>query len=64
MTEYQTIVIGGGISGLSACVQLLNNGVENILLLEADSMLGGRIRTTPFRIYPLFYFAIKIKKKN
>lgn len=48
--DYDYIVIGGGVSGLAACVELINNGVPvaNIKLLEASDHLGGRIESQPF----------------
>lgn len=39
---YDVITIGGGISGLSASVDIANTGA-NLLLLEGGSRLGGRI---------------------
>ena len=50
VADYDYIVIGGGISGLAACVELIKNGVPvaNIKLLEASDHLGGRIESQPF----------------
>ena len=45
--KHQTIVIGGGISGLSACLKLKQNGLDDFILLEASDALGGRIRSMP-----------------
>lgn len=47
------IVIGGGVSGLAACVELIKNGVpaSKIKLLEASNRLGGRIYSQPFSKY-------------
>ena len=45
MSEFQAIVIGGGISGISACIKLVESGIDNILLLEASNRLGGRMNT-------------------
>lgn len=42
---YDVIVIGGGAAGLKATETLHKNGVTNILLLEAQNKLGGRIET-------------------
>jgi squalene-associated FAD-dependent desaturase len=39
--KYDTIVIGGGLSGLSAAVNLTTNG-KKVLLLEQRRYLGGR----------------------
>merc|ERR1711892_27965 len=41
----QFIVIGGGISGLSAASHLSKNGFNDFKLLEARNRLGGRIAT-------------------
>jgi uncharacterized protein with NAD-binding domain and iron-sulfur cluster len=48
-SPYHTIVIGGGISGLACCVKLIEQGITDILLIEANDSLGGRIKTVPFR---------------
>ncbi|XP_076055663.1 peroxisomal N(1)-acetyl-spermine/spermidine oxidase-like [Oratosquilla oratoria] len=39
------IIVGGGVSGLTALDELLRSGVTNVLLLEAQDQLGGRIKT-------------------
>ena len=45
----QVAIIGAGMSGLSAAVQLVESGITNIIVLEADNRVGGRIHTTQFR---------------
>ena len=42
---YDVIVVGAGISGLSAANTLKENGVKNILVLEAADRIGGRVWT-------------------
>jgi predicted NAD/FAD-binding protein len=42
------VIIGGGVSGLSAFNELLNYGFKNITILEVENRLGGRIHTIPF----------------
>ena len=42
---FQFLVIGGGISGLSAASHLAKNGFRDMRLLEARNRLGGRIAT-------------------
>ncbi|XP_057522015.1 polyamine oxidase 1 isoform X2 [Amaranthus tricolor] len=42
------IIIGAGISGLSAAKHLADNGVEDIIILEASDSIGGRIRKQHF----------------
>lgn len=49
ISKYQVVVIGAGICGLSACVKLIENGIKDILILEASDRIGGRIHTIPFR---------------
>jgi len=46
MTEIDTIIIGGGISGLYTAMQLRKQNIP-FLLLEAKSTLGGRISSQP-----------------
>jgi len=54
---YDVIVIGGGISGLYQAWQRLKREPElSLLLLEANSHLGGRIRTFHNRYYPSVEF--------
>jgi phytoene dehydrogenase-like protein len=48
MTRHKIIIIGGGISGLSALNRLLEEGIEDVLLLEAENRLGGRIQTKEY----------------
>jgi monoamine oxidase len=55
-SNYQVIVIGGGMAGISACVKLVESGVQNILLIEGSQRLGGRINTIPFRNCCVFIF--------
>jgi len=42
---HQFLIIGGGISGLSAASHLAKNGFKDFKLLEARNRLGGRIAT-------------------
>jgi hypothetical protein len=38
---YDVVVVGGGVSGLSAAWKLRRSGIDNILLLEMAEKLGG-----------------------
>ena len=42
--ELDVIVIGGGLAGLGAAKALCDHGNFNVVLLEADSVVGGRVR--------------------
>ena len=42
---HKFLIIGGGISGLSAASHLAKNGFKDFRLLEARNRLGGRIAT-------------------
>ncbi|KAI3826981.1 hypothetical protein L1987_01042 [Smallanthus sonchifolius] len=42
------IIVGAGISGVSAAKVLAKNGVEDILILEASDSIGGRIKKHTF----------------
>ena len=41
MTNYDLIIVGGGISGMTAALSSLKKGIDNILLIERESTLGG-----------------------
>lgn len=41
MTNYDLIIVGGGISGMTAALSSLKKGINNILLIERESTLGG-----------------------
>ena len=45
---YDVIVVGGGVSGLSAMLTLSKAGKGNTLLLEGGNRLGRRAYTVPF----------------
>ena len=45
-TEIPVIIVGGGIAGLACACRLYEHGIA-ALLLEADSRVGGRIKTNP-----------------
>ncbi|PSS09977.1 Polyamine oxidase [Actinidia chinensis var. chinensis] len=42
------IIVGAGVSGISAAKVLAENGVDDILILEASDRIGGRIRKDEF----------------
>ncbi|XP_037296256.1 spermine oxidase [Manduca sexta] len=47
--QYNVIIIGCGIAGLSAANYLLNNGMDDFIILEARKRIGGRIVSIPMK---------------
>ncbi|MDR0235747.1 FAD-dependent oxidoreductase [Acinetobacter sp.] len=47
MSSFQYIIIGGGISGLYAAYLLEQRGITDYLLIEANDLLGGRLKSMP-----------------
>ncbi|KAI4485605.1 hypothetical protein M0802_012667 [Mischocyttarus mexicanus] len=45
------VIVGAGASGIAAASKLYENGLENILILEAQDRIGGRVYTTQFGEY-------------
>ena len=41
MLEYDIVVIGGGIAGMTSILYPLKHGVDNILIIEREEVLGG-----------------------
>lgn len=50
----QVVIIGAGVAGLTSALTVLTNSSEpvKVTVLEADSTVGGQIRTTPFAGLP------------
>ncbi|XP_062257223.1 peroxisomal N(1)-acetyl-spermine/spermidine oxidase-like isoform X2 [Platichthys flesus] len=48
--EPKTVIIGCGISGISAAHRLLKAGFHNVRILEATARSGGRIKTAKLEI--------------
>jgi zeta-carotene desaturase len=44
----RAVVVGGGLAGLSAALQLVDAG-HDVTLLEARPTLGGKVQTLPER---------------
>lgn len=41
MSQYDLIIIGGGISGMTAALSALESGIKNVLILDREDVLGG-----------------------
>lgn len=48
MQSARIIVVGSGISGISAASRLIENGFKNVVILEAGNRIGGRVWTIQF----------------
>ncbi|XP_074317897.1 polyamine oxidase 1-like [Silene latifolia] len=47
-TPVSVIIVGAGMSGISAAKQLHDRGIHDFLILEATDRIGGRIHKTQF----------------
>ncbi|KAK4424954.1 Polyamine oxidase 1 [Sesamum alatum] len=47
-TRCSVLIVGAGISGITAAKMLAENGVEDVVILEAADRIGGRIRKEEF----------------
>lgn len=45
------VIVGAGVSGIAAASKLFENGFTNLILLEAENRIGGRIYTAKFGEY-------------
>ena len=43
--SYQVAIIGAGISGLYAACNLIDLGIKDIVILEAQNRIGGRMHS-------------------
>lgn len=46
-SDYDVVIIGAGLAGLTTALRLEQAGVTNILILEAKNMVGGRTLNIP-----------------
>lgn len=44
-SHVRVCIIGAGVAGLGAAQRLIQSGVDDIVVLEADDRIGGRIHT-------------------
>lgn len=48
LETVRIVVVGAGAAGIAAATKLLEAGCRNVVILEAENRIGGRIYTTPF----------------
>jgi spermine oxidase len=48
MQIQKIVIIGAGAAGISAASKLVEAGFHNLIILEAENRIGGRINTIPF----------------
>lgn len=39
------IIIGAGVAGIAAATRLFERGIKNVIILEAENRIGGRVQT-------------------
>lgn len=57
-TKYQTIIIGGGIAGMTAALQLYKFGIR-VLIIEKEDNLGGHLNKW-YKLFPGFVNADEV----
>ena len=48
MMNPAIVIVGAGASGVAAATYLLEQGHKNLIILEAENRIGGRVHTVPF----------------
>eukprot|EP01084_Bolivina_argentea_P061749 112887_1 len=52
-TDYDVIIMGAGMAGISAGKTLYDSGITNFVIIEAQDYIGGRIKSIDFAGYKL-----------
>lgn len=45
--DKHVVIIGAGAAGIAAATKLISNGFRNVVVLEGQNRIGGRIQTIP-----------------
>jgi spermine oxidase len=45
--QRKVIIVGAGLAGYSAAARLMENGIDDLIILEAENRIGGRIHSIP-----------------
>lgn len=59
--HHKVIIIGAGVSGVSAACELLKSGFTDFIILEASDRIGGRIHTVKFGNFTFIHHSIMSK---
>lgn len=46
--KTKTIIVGAGAAGIAAASKLLQKGMNDFVILEANNRIGGRVHTVNF----------------
>jgi spermine oxidase len=46
--SQKIVIVGAGLSGMSAAAKLMEKGFTDIVILEAEDRIGGRIHSVPY----------------
>ena len=63
MKDYDLIIIGGGASGILCAIEASKKGINNVLLIEKDSVLGGALNLSDYSIGKNSITGIEYKEK-
>jgi len=46
-SQKRIVIVGAGLSGMSAAARLIENGFQDVVVLEVENRIGGRIKSIP-----------------
>lgn len=44
------VIVGAGLAGIAAAAELIENGLDDVVILEAENRIGGRVHSIPFSV--------------